>query len=49
MQREKDDVTVIKIRFGRLGRVDIATPTTLEIARLALVLVFFVIVLAFMH
>jgi hypothetical protein len=31
---------VIKIKLGRFGRIDIASPTVLEIAGLALVLVF---------
>ena len=45
----KGKVKVIKIRLGRLGRIEIASPTVLEIAGLALVLVFLAIVLALLH
>jgi hypothetical protein len=36
----KDGKAMIKVRFGRVGRVDICRPTPLEIAALALLLVF---------
>lgn len=40
---------MIKIRFGRLWGIDIATPTFLEIAGLGLVVVFLLVTLALWH
>lgn len=40
---------MIKITFRRLGRIDIASPTALELVGLALVLAFLVIVATLWH